>query len=79
MRNCTYGYVRVSSLDQNEERQLMAMKTAQVADKNIFIDKLLVKDFNRPQYSKVPGTIKFIQTVKSIDISCHICLFSMPF
>ena len=45
-----YGYVRVSSFDQNEIRQMMAMKDAGVKNKNIFVDKQSGKDFERPQY-----------------------------
>ncbi len=48
-----YGYVRVSSIDQNEDRQMMALKTVNVPSKNIFIDKISGKDFNRPQYRKM--------------------------
>ena len=45
-----YGYVRVSTLEQNEDRQLAAMASAGVADINIYIDKQSGKDFDRPQY-----------------------------
>lgn len=56
-----YGYVRVSSKDQNPERQVVAMKEYGVLEKNIFIDKLSGKDFNRPAYFKT-GTIGFIDS-----------------
>ena len=46
----TYGYVRVSSQDQNEDRQMIAMHAAGVEDKRIFQDKQSGKDFNRPGY-----------------------------
>ncbi len=49
----TYGYVRVSTKDQNEDRQLDAMKGKEVSDKNIYIDKMSGKDFRRPQYQKM--------------------------
>ena len=49
----TYGYVRVSSIDQNEARQLSAMSEAGVPAKNIFIEKQSGKDFNRPRYLKM--------------------------
>ena len=49
----TYGYVRVSSRDQNEARQLVAMKEFGVPDDNIFMDKQSGKDFNRPQYKRL--------------------------
>lgn len=49
----TYGYARVSSTDQNEDRQLIALHQAGIEDKHIFIDKQSGKDFNRPQYRKL--------------------------
>ncbi len=45
-----YGYVRVSSADQNEDRQMIAMKEAGVAAENVFVDKQSGKDFDRPNY-----------------------------
>ena len=54
----TYGYVRVSTLDQNEDRQLAAMTAAGVMAKNVFIDKQSGKDFNRPQYLKMVAKLK---------------------
>lgn len=50
---CTYGYVRVSSKDQNEERQIDAMKRAGLAEDHLFVDKKSGKDFDRPQYKKM--------------------------
>lgn len=50
---CTYGYVRVSSRDQNEERQIDAMKRAGLAEDHLFVDKKSGKDFDRPQYKKM--------------------------
>lgn len=44
-----YGYVRVSSREQNEIRQLIAIREAGVLQENVFIDKQSGKDFNRPQ------------------------------
>ena len=44
-----YGYVRVSSREQNEDRQLIALMQFQVSKKNIYVDKQSGKDFNRPQ------------------------------
>lgn len=52
-----YGYVRVSSKDQNEIRQITAMKAAGVLDQNIFVDKQSGKDFERPQYQKLISII----------------------
>ena len=48
-----YGYVRVSSRDQNEDRQVISMREMQVPEENIFIDKQSGKDFNRPQYKRI--------------------------
>ena len=54
----TYGYVRVSTLEQNEDRQLTAMAAAGVTDHNIYIDKQSGKDFDRPQYLKMVAKLK---------------------
>ncbi len=54
----TYGYIRVSSIDQNEDRQLLAMQDNQIPQKNIFIDKQSGKDFDRPQYKKLVKQLK---------------------
>lgn len=51
MRN--YGYVRVSSTDQNEERQLLALKSRKVSTRQIFMDKQSGKDFERPNYQRM--------------------------
>ena len=65
----TYGYVRVSSRDQNEARQLVAMKEFGVPDDNIFMDKQSGKDFNRPSYVRLMKKLKpgDVLVVKSID------------
>lgn len=65
----TYGYVRVSSRDQNEERQLIAMGEFGVKPQNIFIDKQSGKDFERVQYVQLMNILKSgdIFVVKSID------------
>ncbi len=64
-----YGYVRVSSKDQNEERQIITMREMKVPDRNVFIDKLSGKDFNRPQYKKLLRKLKpdDLIYIKSID------------
>ncbi len=64
-----YGYIRVSTREQNEDRQLIALCEMAVPEKNIFMDKQSGKDFNRPQYKKLvkklkPGDLLYI---KSID------------
>lgn len=54
----TYGYVRVSSADQNEDRQLIAMQEKKVPEANIYTDKQSGRDFNRPQYNRLIKNIK---------------------
>lgn len=54
----TYGYVRVSSTDQNEDRQMIALSTCNIPQKNIYMDKQSGKDFNRPQYKKLIRKLK---------------------
>ncbi|MEI3226618.1 MAG: recombinase family protein [Lachnospiraceae bacterium] len=65
----TYGYARVSSMDQNEERQIIALKNAHIPVKNIFVDKQSGKDFNRPKYKELIKKLKEgdILYVLSID------------
>ena len=65
----TYGYVRVSSRDQNEARQLVAMKEFGVPESGIFMDKQSGKDFNRPAYCMLMGKLNpgDVLVVKSID------------
>lgn len=53
-----YGYVRCSSTDQNEDRQMVALWKASVSEKNIFIDKQSGKDFDRPNYKKLVQELK---------------------
>ena len=64
-----YGYIRVSTKEQNEDRQLIAMREFPVEKKNIYLDKFSGKDFNRPQYQKLMRRIKKndVIVVKSID------------
>ena len=54
----TYGYVRVSSTDQNEDRQMVALKEVCVDERNIFVDKQSGKDFDRPNYKKLVRKLK---------------------
>ena len=69
MENKIYGYVRVSSQEQNEDRQLIAMAEAGVTRGNIFIDKQSGKDFERPNYKKLIKRLRPGDTliIKSID------------
>ena len=64
-----YGYVRVSSADQNEERQLVALREKDIPGSHIFIDKQSGKDFDRPQYKKLVKKLKAgdLLYVMSID------------
>ncbi|GFI23796.1 putative transposon Tn552 DNA-invertase bin3 [Lachnospiraceae bacterium] len=64
-----YGYVRVSTKDQNPERQLLAMQAYQIRKKNIYMDKMSGQDFVRPQYRKLLKTLKKgdLVIIKSID------------
>jgi DNA invertase Pin-like site-specific DNA recombinase len=64
-----YGYIRVSSRDQNEDRQMIALKELSVSEKNIFMDKQSGKDFERPQYKKLVRKLNRddLLYVKSID------------
>lgn len=64
-----YGYIRVSSRDQNEDRQVIALSKCEIPEKNIYMDKQSGKDFNRPAYKRLmrkmrPGDLL---VVKSID------------
>ena len=64
-----YGYIRVSSRDQNEERQLIAMRELKIPGTHIFTDKQSGKDFDRPQYRRLVRRLKKddILYLKSID------------
>lgn len=69
MEPIIYGYIRVSTKEQCEDRQLIALRNFPVHDDKIFMDKLSGKDFNRPQYKKLLRKLKRgdILVVKSID------------
>ncbi len=69
MTETTYGYVRVSTQEQNEARQLAAMREFGVAEENIIVEKLSGKDFNRPRYQRLVRTLRSgdVLVVKSID------------
>lgn len=65
----SYGYVRVSTREQNEDRQLLALRAVDVPEKNLFVDKQSGKNFERPKYKSLvkqlkPGDLLY---VKSID------------
>lgn len=64
-----YGYIRVSTKDQNVDRQFLALREFPVKEKNMFIDKLSGKDFQRPAYQQMVSTLKEkdLLVIKSID------------
>lgn len=64
-----YGYIRVSTREQNEERQMLALREVGVLPQNICMDKQSGKDFNRPQYKKLVRRLKKgdLLYIKSID------------
>ncbi len=64
-----YGYVRVSTREQNEDRQLIALREVGVEDKFVYMDKQSGKDFNRPHYQKLLRKLKKddLLYIKSID------------
>ena len=64
-----YGYIRVSTKEQNEDRQRIAMEEAGVPERNVYMDKQSGKDFNRPQYRKLLRKLKKddLLYIKSID------------
>ena len=65
----TYGYVRVSTREQNEDRQMIAMREMGIPEANIFMDKQSGKDFDRPQYRRLVRRMKKddLLYIKSID------------
>ena len=69
MTQNSYGYIRVSSTDQNEDRQLMAMRELTIPEKHLFVEKQSGKDFERPQYKKMVRRLKAedLLYIKSID------------
>ena len=67
--NHTYGYVRVSTRDQNEARRLAAMRAFGVAEEHIVVEKLSGKDFQRPLYQRLVARLDRddVLVIKSID------------
>ena len=64
-----YGYIRVSSREQNEDRQRIALRKVGVAEKNLYLDRQSGKDFERPQYKSLLYKLKKddLLYIKSID------------
>ena len=69
MKRNIYGYVRVSSKDQCEDRQLLALKEFGIVERNIYTDKISGKNFNRPQYHRLMKKLKHgdVVVILSID------------
>ena len=69
MSGTVYGYIRVSTKEQNEDRQRISMEEAGVPERNVYMDKQSGKDFNRPQYRKLLRKLKKddLLYIKSID------------
>lgn len=67
--NQEYGYVRVSAKDQNEDRQLVAMREHGVPTQNVYVEKCSGKDFARPVYRRLLNKMKPGDTlvIKSVD------------
>lgn len=68
MKN-VYGYIRVSTREQNEDRQLLALRELSISTRNLFIDKQSGKDFDRPKYIEMLKKLKKddLLYIKSID------------
>ncbi|MDD3340990.1 MAG: recombinase family protein [Bacilli bacterium] len=69
MNNKVFGYIRVSSKEQNEDRQLDSMKELNINERDIYIDKQSGKDFNRKQYNTLKNILREndLLVIKSID------------
>ena len=69
MSETIYGYARVSTREQNEDRQIIALKEMGVPEENIYLDKLSGKNFERPQYKKLLRKLNgnSVLYIKSID------------
>ena len=82
----TYGYVRVSSTDQNEARQLAALRERKITGKRIYLDKQSGKDFERPAYRRLlkklrPGDLLCILSIERVltkDLLVDVCVLDMP-
>lgn len=79
-----YGYIRVSSIDQNEGRQRIAMEQQGITGKNLFLDKQSGKDFDRPGFQKLmralrPGDVLFIKSIDRLGRNYDEILFQWRF
>lgn len=71
-----YGYIRVSSRDQNEDRQLIALAPYNISKHNLFLDKKSGKDFNRPAYKRLlrrikPGDLLILKSIDRLGRNYH--------
>jgi DNA invertase Pin-like site-specific DNA recombinase len=69
-----YGYVRVSSADQNEDRQFISLKALNIPEDNIFADKQSGKDFERDAYKALiaelkPGDLLYVKSIDRLRVS----------
>ena len=64
-----YGYVRVSTQEQNEARQVIAMREYGIGEKHVYVDKQSGKDFDRPEYQRMIKKLRAgdVLVIKSID------------
>lgn len=69
MKQRIYGYARVSTKDQNADRQIVAMIAAGISRKDIYVDKVSGKNFDRPMYKKLMGRLREgdVLYIKSLD------------
>lgn len=69
MKQRKYGYARVSTKDQNEDRQIVAMMAVGISRKDIYVDKVSGKNFDRPMYKKLMGRLREgdVLYIKSLD------------
>lgn len=79
-----YGYIRVSSIDQNEDRQLIAMRNQGLPERNIILDKQSGKDFDRPGFRRLintlrPGDVLFVKSIDRLGRNYDEILFQWRF
>ena len=69
MKGIIYGYARVSTMEQKEDRQIFALREMGVDESNIFLDKISGKNFNRKMYQSLTQKVRAgdLLYVKSID------------
>lgn len=70
----TYGYIRVSSTDQNEDRQRIALQAKGIPPRNIYMDKQSGKNFDRPQYKRMvkkmkAGDVLYVLSISIMDVT----------